>query len=131
MVWLRAIRAASVTMLRSRGARLGRFHRSPSSVPCAYFARAGATVRTSSSVSMELLLGIVCVVLACPDAEATRESAASAAARRLMSNSRRSGRSPLSDGDDGRGRGDRSLGRQVQLAFRASALDVAVGVGCL
>ena len=48
-VWLRAISAATVTMLRSRGARPGRFHRSASG-PWAYFSSAGATFRTLSSV---------------------------------------------------------------------------------
>jgi len=52
LIWLRAIIAASVTMLRSRGARLGRFHTSPSSRSSVYFSSAGATVRISSRVGI-------------------------------------------------------------------------------
>src|SRR5947199_8422529 len=40
---------ASVTMLRSRGERPERFHKSPSTVPCVYFSRAGAAIRMSFS----------------------------------------------------------------------------------
>src|SRR5436309_13231413 len=46
------MRAASVTMLRSRGARPGRFHTSPSRRSCVYFSSAGATIRTSLNVSI-------------------------------------------------------------------------------
>src|SRR5215204_203366 len=48
MVWFLAISAASVTTLRSRVLRPGRFHTSPSSVSYAYFSSAGATKRTLS-----------------------------------------------------------------------------------
>src|SRR5262245_18545151 len=37
-------------MLRSRGDRAGRFQTSPRRAPCVYFARAGATIRTSSFI---------------------------------------------------------------------------------
>jgi len=50
-VWSRAIRAARVMTLRSRGARPGRFHTSPRRVPCVYLSSAGETVRISSRVS--------------------------------------------------------------------------------
>src|SRR6266702_981939 len=39
-------------MLRSRGARPGRFHTSPSRRPCVYFSSAGATMRISLSGSI-------------------------------------------------------------------------------
>ena len=48
IVWLRAINAATVTMLRSRGERAGRFHSSAIG-PSAAFSRAGATVFNPSS----------------------------------------------------------------------------------
>src|SRR5882672_1457637 len=48
MVWLRAISAATVTMLRSRGARPGRFQRLSSTTSCRYLSSAGATLRRSS-----------------------------------------------------------------------------------
>src|SRR5919109_4955890 len=44
-------------MLRSRGARPGRFHTSPRG-PCVYFSRAGATARTSSSVGRASDFGV-------------------------------------------------------------------------
>src|SRR5688572_10226460 len=44
--------AASVTMLRSRDARPGRFHTSPSRRSCVYFSSAGETMRISSRASI-------------------------------------------------------------------------------
>src|SRR5687767_4964581 len=44
--------AVSVTMLRSRGARPGRFQTSPSGRSCVYFSSAGETMRISSSASI-------------------------------------------------------------------------------
>jgi len=56
----RAIKAATVTMLRSRGVRPGRFHRSASG-PCAYFSSAGATIVMSFIVCMGSDFLPVCV----------------------------------------------------------------------
>src|SRR3954453_8737887 len=84
MVWFRATSAATVTMLRSRVERPGRFHTSPCRVPSAYFSRAGATLLRSFCM-------IVCSVLtgafgccAWADAEAIRQRDASGAARRFI-----------------------------------------------
>src|SRR4051794_32641494 len=84
MVWFRATSAATVTMLRSRVERSGRFHTSPCRVPSAYFSRAGATLLRSFCM-------IVCSVLtgafgccAWADAEAIRQRDASGAARRFI-----------------------------------------------
>src|SRR5438309_2091323 len=74
----RKIRAAIVTMLRSRADRPGRFQTSPRSVPCVYFSRAGATIRTSSSIF---------VPSACVADGATRASVAMAAARNFIQTS--------------------------------------------
>src|SRR5437867_12632556 len=103
VVWLRAIRAVSVTMLRSRGARLGRFHTSPSRRSCVYFSSAGATMRMSLSVGIERAtsdLGLTDPLrartegvseaetrptgLAWEQAEASRESDSVVAASRFM-----------------------------------------------
>src|SRR5215207_5446743 len=64
-------------MLRSRGARPGRFQSSPTG-PCAYFSRAGATIRTSSGVSLRPATLGCC---ASADDEAMRKSDARVAAR--------------------------------------------------
>src|SRR3954462_14254616 len=47
MGWLRAIRAATVTMLRSRGVRPGRVHTSPNKRRWPYCSKAGDTAATS------------------------------------------------------------------------------------
>ena len=52
-VWLRAISTASVTTLRSRGARPERFHTSSRRRSCVYLSSAGATIRTSSRVNID------------------------------------------------------------------------------
>src|SRR3954452_25464939 len=84
MVWFRATSAATVTMLRSRVERPGRFHTSPCRVRSAYFSRAGATLLRSFCM-------IVCSVLtgafgccACADGEAIRQRDASGAAMRFI-----------------------------------------------
>src|SRR2546430_1182693 len=51
----------SVTMLRSRGERPGRFHTSPRRRSCVYLSRAGATIRTSSGENIGLPPGPVFV----------------------------------------------------------------------
>src|SRR5882757_6529500 len=66
-------------MLRSRGERPGRFHRSAMG-PAAYFSRPGATIRTSSDIDM-----VFCSAWA--DEEATRKSDAMVANKLLIPNS--------------------------------------------
>src|SRR5437870_11690310 len=85
MVWLRAIKAASVTMLRSRDDRHGRFQTSPSSVLCVYFSRAGATMCTSFCIF---------VSSPCTGDKAIRESVANAAASNFIQASCRHWASP-------------------------------------
>src|SRR5215813_7930490 len=74
-------------MLRSRGERSGRFHRSPRRGPCVYLASAGATIRTSSSVSIggrAFDLGVTAVLSAWAKDETINESDAIAAVRSFM-----------------------------------------------
>ena len=74
-------------MLRSRGDKSGRFHRSPSSRPCRYLASAGATICASSSVSMGGRvsdLGVTVLWSAWAKDEASKESDAMAAVRRFF-----------------------------------------------
>jgi hypothetical protein len=61
-LWFRAISAAIVTMLRSRGLRPGRFQR-PAREPSAYFCSAGATDRTASWLGVES--EVVMALLSC------------------------------------------------------------------
>src|SRR5439155_12606636 len=71
-------------MLRSRGERPGRFHKSPKTRSCAYWSSAGATIRTSLRISTECAPGFDFVGLLCADAAQMRQSDASVPARTFI-----------------------------------------------
>src|SRR5439155_26444672 len=76
-------------MLRSRGARPGRFHRSAKTRSCAYLSSAGATILTSSRLTIEFDFGMAFLSCAWVD-ELTSVSEVIATTSSLMSASLKS-----------------------------------------